>query len=129
MQNEFPNNELAYLSANPIQLDHQGRYTGSGGVAYTILKDTQVHTDFLYGDGLRAGFANLEQLPSYWTANVGVEHVWHLRGGGISALKLRVDCLNLFDEVYEIRNGTGLGIAAPAYGARRALYAGITAVF
>jgi outer membrane receptor protein involved in Fe transport len=129
VQNEFPNNELAYLAANPIQLDHQGRLTGSGGVAYTILKDTQIHSDFLYGDGLRAGFANLEKLPSYWTANVGVEHVWHLRGAGVSALKLRVDCLNLFDEIYEIRNGTGLGIAAPAYGQRRALYAGITAVF
>ena len=32
---EFPNNELAYVSANSIQLDHQGRFTGSGGVSYT----------------------------------------------------------------------------------------------
>lgn len=129
VQNEFPTNELGYLANNDIQLDHQGRYTGSGGVAYTILKDTQVHTDFLYGNGLRAGFANLEQLAPYWTANAGVEHVWRVHAAGVSELKLRVDCLNLFDQVYEIRNGTGLGIAAPAYGARRALYAGITAVF
>jgi outer membrane receptor protein involved in Fe transport len=129
VENEFPNNELAYLSANDIQLDHQGRYTGSGGVSYAFLKDTRVYTDFLYGNGLRAGFANLEQLPAYWTDNVGVEHVWHLHSAGISELKLRFDCLNLFDEVYEIRNGTGLGIAAPAYGPRRAFYAGITAVF
>ena len=34
VENEFPNNELAYLSANPIQLDHQGRFTGSGGISY-----------------------------------------------------------------------------------------------
>jgi len=29
----------------------------------------------------------------------------------------------------QIRNGTGIGIAAPAYGPRRAFYGGITAVF
>jgi outer membrane receptor protein involved in Fe transport len=129
VENEFPNNELAYLSANNIQLDHQGRFTGSGGVSYTFLKDTRLYTDVLYGNGLRAGFANLEKLSAYWTDNVGVEHVWHLHSAGVSELKLRFDCLNLFDRVYEIRNGTGLGIAAPAYGPRRAFYAGITAVF
>ena len=129
VENEFPNNELAYLAAHPMQLDHQGRFTGSGGVSYTLLKDTRLYSDFLYGDGLRAGFANLEKFGPYWTDNVGVEHVWHLHSAGISEVKLRFDCLNLFDRVYEIRNGTGVGIAAPAYGPRRAFYAGITAAF
>ncbi len=94
-----------------------------------MLKDTRLHTDFLYGNGLRTGFANLEKNPSYVTVNAGVEHVWHLHSAGISELKLRFDCLNLFDQVVELRDGTGLGIAAPAYGPRRAFYAGITAVF
>jgi outer membrane receptor protein involved in Fe transport len=129
MENEFPNNELAYLSANSIQLDHQGRLTGSGGVSYTFLADTQIHTDFLYGNGLRAGFANLEKLSSYLTDSVGVEHVWHFQSLTISQLKLRFDGLNVFDRVYEIRNGTGIGIAAPAYGPRRAFYIGATAVY
>jgi outer membrane receptor protein involved in Fe transport len=129
VENEFPNNEAAYLSSYPIQLDHQGRFTGSGGVSYTFLKDTRLYSDFLYGDGLRAGFANLEKLPAYWTDNIGVEHVWHLHSRGIRELRLRFDCLNLFDRVYEIRNGTGVGIAAPAYGPRRAFYGGITAAF
>ncbi len=128
-QYEFPNNELAYVSANSIQLDHQSLFTGSGGVSYTFLKNTRLYTDLLYGNGLRAGFANLEKLAAYWTENVGVEHVWHLHSGAVSQLKLRVDCLNLFDHVYEIRNGSGIGIAAPAYGPRRAFYAGLTAVF
>ena len=128
---EFPNNELAYVSANSIQLDHQARFTGSGGVSYTYLKDTRIYTDFLYGNGLRSGFANLDKLPAYWTANLGIEHTFHLhsRAIGIGAIKLRFDCLNLFDKVYEIRDGTGIGIAAPAYGPRRAFYGGITAVF
>ncbi len=65
------------------------------------------------------------------TVNAGVEHIFHLasRPLGIRELKVRFDCLNLFDEVYELRNGTGIGIAAPAYGPRRAFYAGITATF
>jgi outer membrane receptor protein involved in Fe transport len=129
VQNEFPNNELDYLSHHDIQLDHQGRYTSSGGLSYIFLKDNRAYADFLYGNGLRAGFANLEKLPAYATANIGVEHIWHLHSRGIKELKLRFDCLNLFDEVYEIRNGTGIGIAAPAYGERRAFYGGLTAVF
>jgi outer membrane receptor protein involved in Fe transport len=129
VENEFPNNELAYLSTNSIQLDHQGRFTGSGGLSYTFLENTRVHTDLLYGNGLRAGFANLEKLPSYITDNVGVEHVWHLQSSALRQLKLRFDGLNVFDRVYEIRNGTGIGIAAPAYGPRRAFYAGFVAVY
>jgi outer membrane receptor protein involved in Fe transport len=129
VENEFPNNELAYVSGNSIQLDHQGKLTGSGGVAYTFFKNTRLYTDVLYGNGLRAGFANLDKLPAYWTENVGVEYAWHLHSGVISQLKLRFDCLNVFDHVYEIRDGTGIGIAAPAYGPRRAFYGGLTAVF
>jgi outer membrane receptor protein involved in Fe transport len=128
-QYEFPNNELAYVSANSIQLDHQGQFTGSGGVSYTFLKDTRLYTDLLYGNGLRAGFANLEKLSAYWTANIGVEHIWHLHSAGLRALKLRFDCLNLLDQVYEIRDGTGIGIAAPAYGPRRAFYAGLSVIW
>ena len=106
-------------------------FTGSGGVAYILLKDTRIHTDLLYGNGLRAGFANLEKLSAYWTVDAGIEHAFHLPSKplGIRELKLRIDCLNLLDQVFEIRNGTGLGIARPAYGPRRAFYAGITATF
>jgi outer membrane receptor protein involved in Fe transport len=129
VENEFPNNELDYLTAHPMQLDHQGRFTGSGGVTYTLFKDTKLYSDFLYGDGLRAGFANQIKLGPYWTDNVGVEHVWHLQSKGIREVKLRFDCLNLFDRAYELRNGTGVGIAAPAYGPRRAFYGGITLAF
>ena len=82
VENEFPDNESAYLVEHPFQLDHQGRFTGSGGFCYTFPKDTRLYSDFLYGDGLRAGFANLEKLPAYWTDNVGVEHVWHLHSSG-----------------------------------------------
>jgi len=129
VENEFADNALAYIATHSIQLDHQGRYTGSGGIADECAKDTKVYSDLLYGNGLRAGFANLVKLPAYWTDNVGVEHVWHLNAHGIKELKLRCDCINVFNTVYEIRNGTGVGIAAPAYGPRRGYYGGLTLGF
>jgi outer membrane receptor protein involved in Fe transport len=129
VENEFANNALAYLAANSIQLDHQGRYTGSGGAAYSLTKDTRLHTDILYGNGLRAGFANLDKLPAYWEDNVGIEHVWHFNSKEIHELRIRFDCLNVFNTVAEIRNGTGVGIAAPAYAPRRGYYGGLTLVF
>jgi len=129
VENEFADNALAYIADNPIQLDHQGRYTGSGGVAYEYFNNTKIHSDFLYGNGLRAGFANLVKLPAYWTENVGVEHVWRLNSIAFKELRLRFDCINVFNTVYVIRNGTGVGIAAPAYGPRRGYYGGLTLVF
>ena len=129
VQFEFPSDELAYIAAHSIQLDHQGKYTGSGGVAYTLWKNTRLHADFLYGNGLRAGFANLEKLPAYGTENVGVVHVFHLPSRRIKELRLRFDCLNILNENYEIRDGSGLGIAAPAYGPRRAFYGGLSVGF
>jgi outer membrane receptor protein involved in Fe transport len=129
VENEFPNNELAYLTTNHMQLDHQGRFTGSGGVSYDLLKNFRVHADFLYGSGLRAGFANMKELSPYCPVNLGLEYAWKMRAAGIRQLKLRFDCLNVLDESYELRNGTGVGIAAPAYGPRRAFYGGISAFF
>jgi outer membrane receptor protein involved in Fe transport len=129
VENEFPNDLLTYLTTNHMQLDHQGRFTGSGGISYELLKNLRVYSDFLYGSGLRAGFANKVELSPYCPVNVGLEYTWKVRAAGIRQLKLRFDCLNILDEPYELRNGTGVGIAAPAYGARRAFYGGLTMAF
>jgi outer membrane receptor protein involved in Fe transport len=129
VENEFPDNELGYLTTRHMQLDHQGRFTGSGGVSYDLLKNLRVHADFLYGSGLRAGFANEEELSPYCPVNLGIQYTHNMHAVGIRQLRLRFDCLNVLDEPYELRNGTGVGIAAPAYGPRRAFYGGITAVF
>lgn len=129
VENEIPNNELAYLESNPMQLDHQGRFTGSGGVSYALLKNLQLNADFLYGSGLRAGFANMTELRPYCPVNLGVEYTWNTHAAEIRQLKLRFDCLNVLDEEYELRNGTGVGIAAPAWGPRQSFYGGLTAVF
>ena len=40
-------------------------------------------------------------------------------------LTVQFAVVNLFDKVYVIRSGTGIGVFAPQYGQRRGLYAGL----
>jgi hypothetical protein len=44
-------------------------------------------------------------------------------------LTVRFDVVNLFDAVYEIRDGSGIGVFAPQYGARRGFLAGVSQKF
>ncbi len=49
--------------------------------------------------------------------------------GIYKGLELRLDIINLFDQIYQIRNGTGVGVGAPQYGPRRTVLAGVTQRF
>jgi len=42
---------------------------------------------------------------------------------------VRFDIVNLFDRNYEIRTGTGVGVGAPQFGARRSYYVGFSKEF
>jgi outer membrane receptor protein involved in Fe transport len=42
---------------------------------------------------------------------------------------VRLDVINLFDEVYQIRDGSGVGVFAPQYGPRRGFFVGLTKQF
>jgi len=39
-----------------------------------------------------------------------------------TAVKIRFDVVNLFDKVYELRDGSGIGVGAPQFGQRRGFY-------
>lgn len=124
-QYQFANDELAYIARHFIPLDHESSYTVSAGVSYA-WKDNRVYTDILYGSGLRAGFANLQKEPQYYPVNVGFEHMFHPGVSGLHDVRFRFDIVNVFDQVYQLRNGTGVGVGAPQYGQRRGFYAGLT---
>jgi len=83
--------------------------------------------DMLYGSGLRRGFANSDHLPSYATMNLGLLQAFDLPGVG--KIEGRLAVVNLFDKTYELRDGTGIGVGAPQFGPRRALYAGLSKSF
>ena len=44
-------------------------------------------------------------------------------------LTLRFDVVNVFDTIYQIRSGTGIGVFAPQYGPWRAFFAGLSQKF
>ena len=39
---------------------------------------------------------------------------------------VRFDVVNLFDKIYEIRDGSGIGVFAPQFGPRRGFFVGIS---
>jgi outer membrane receptor protein involved in Fe transport len=130
-QFNFTQQELDYIADHYIHLDHEQEFTASGGVSY-LWRDTRLSADFIEGSGLRADqilpggvdIPNGGHLPYYTQVNAGTSHVFHLASAG--TLTARLDVINVFDKIYEIRNGTGVGVGAPQYGARRGLFVGVS---
>ncbi len=118
----FAPEELAAIAAGYIHLDHDQRWTGSAGLTET-LAGTTFSLDALVGSGLRAGFINSDHLPSSVQLNAGAHRNFAL--DGLGELNATVTVLNLLDKVYEIRDGTGVGVGAPQWGIRRSLYVGL----
>ncbi|HEY6453791.1 MAG TPA: TonB-dependent receptor [Steroidobacteraceae bacterium] len=133
-QFNFDADALAYITDHYIHLDHEQQVTASGGVSYA-WSGTRFSADMLLGSGLRSDLSlpdggsipNGDHLPYYTQVNFGVEHDFERQG--LHGLTARIDVINLLDKVYEIRNGTGVGVGAPQYGPRRGLFLGVTQSF
>ena len=129
----FAPDELAAIAANRIFTDHSQRWTASGGASYALKDGIGTLTptvDFIYGDGLRTAGAlpNGGKLPSYFTANVGIAQ--SLDGPGVlKGVEVRFDVINAFDRIYQIRDGSGVGVGAPQFGQRRGVFAGVRKTF
>jgi outer membrane receptor protein involved in Fe transport len=130
--------ELQYINSHWIYTDHTQLVTGSAGAAYQFcgrastpnemwwssLCGTKLSADMIYGSGLRAGDANIGTESPYAQFNAGISHEFEIPDG--KPLTVRFDVVNLFDTVYQIRSGTGIGVFAPQYGPRRGFYVGIS---
>ena len=124
-QFQFDPGDLAYIADHYIPLDHQQIATVSAGASYLWL-GTRFSTDLIYGSGLRKDGAmpNGDHVPGYVQVNVGVSRSFDL--DGLKAITARFDVINLFDEKYEIRDGSGIGVGAPQWGARRGFFFGLS---
>jgi outer membrane receptor protein involved in Fe transport len=116
--------EYAYLLTHYHYTDDMQMWTGSAGAAYR-WDQTLFSINMKYGSGLPSGFANSTFNQPYTTANVGIAHEFAGLAGA-KPLTVRFDVVNIFDKIYEIRDGSGIGVFAPQYGARRGYYAGIS---
>ena len=130
-QFNFDPGDLAYIANHWIYLDHDQHYTASTGASYR-WGPSRITVDALYGSGLRAQdtvnvIPNGRELPGYVQVNASLSHRFErLRGGPLEA---RLDIINLFDEKYLIRDGTGVGVGQPQWGARRGVFVGLTKNF
>ena len=125
-QFNFDPDELAYIDSHAIILDHQPLYGGAAGVNWRLAAYTFA-ADGIYSSGLRAGFADTEQLPQVYQVNLSAERSFHVPGVGLLTNRLAV--LNVLDRVNLIRPAEGIGIFQSAYGPRRTLYDTITLQF
>ena len=119
-----------YLLTNWHYTDDMQMMTGSAGASYRWYGNL-FSTSVIYGSGQRAGdlsdgvAPNSLTTPPYVIVNAGVsrEIKW---SADFKPMTLRFDIVNLLDKVYELRDGSGIGVFAPQFGARRGFYVGVS---
>lgn len=126
-QYNFSNDKLAYIRNHYVHLDHDQTYTLSGGGTYEIYDATTAGVDMHFGSGLRNGFANTSHPPAHGTLDASMEHRFGLVEHKETSVRLGV--INLFNSAYQLRSGTGIGVGAPQYGARRSLFVTVSQGF
>jgi outer membrane receptor protein involved in Fe transport len=120
----FGADELAFIANHYVFTDHAQQLTASAGASY-LWNGTRFSASMIYGSGLRSGDFNTDHVPSYTQVNAGISHEF-LFPGWTKPTTLRFDVVNLFDKIYEIRDGSGIGVFAPQFGPRRGFYFGIS---
>jgi outer membrane receptor protein involved in Fe transport len=141
-QFNFTQAALDYVANHYVYLDHDQRISVSAGASY-LWRGTRFGGDLIYGSGLRAdlplttpiqtpdgplgAIPNGAELPAYAQVNLALSHRFeHVPTGPV---EVRLDVINVFDTVYQIRNGSGIGVFAPQYGPRRGFFFGLTKEF
>ena len=137
--------EFQYLQTHWVYTDHTQLVTASAGAAYQfcgrpayatrlsaacrerqdVVVREKLSADMIYGSGLRAGDANISTVPPYTQFNVGIAREFLLPNDP-KPMTVRLDIVNLFDTVYLIRDGSGIGVFAPQYGPRRGFFVGVS---
>ena len=131
--------DAAYVQNHWIYLDHDQTVSGTFGISYTFKESkktaTRTYVDAIYGSGLRqdataadgSNIPNGASVPAYYSINLGVEQSFTLSKDKV--LKARLDAVNLTDNIYELRSGTGVGVNAAQYGERLGFFGSISFVF
>ncbi len=127
-QFNFTPQQLAYIAGNYIYTDHSQWVTGSAGLSYN-WQGTRFGADLIYGSGLRTNstIPNGATVTPYTQVNFTISRRFDNAPGG--PLEVSINLINAFDRVYQIRSGSGVGVFAPQYGPRRAIYAALRKFF
>lgn len=127
-QSLFSADDLAYIFNHYIATDHDQLITSSFGASY-VWWGTRFSLDFLAASGLRRTVLhpNDSTVRPYQVANVSISRKFNWPAFG--PMEARLDVKNLWDERYQIRDGSGLGVFAPQWGLRNGIFAGIRKEF
>ncbi len=127
----FNATDYNYINNHYIYLDHSQSFTGSMGLSYKITQtETTPYLEMICGSGLRTStdtVPNGASVPAYDSVNLGFRQGF--KWANMPNLSARFDVINVGDQIYQIRNGSGVGVFAPQYGQRRSFYAGVTYSF
>jgi len=132
--------DLAYVQNHYVYLDHDQRYSASAGLSYRFKEGREASTltyiDIVSGSGLRQDGGGFEEgpgsnpipngasVPDYYSLNVGAEQTFKITRKQF--LKARLDLVNLTDNTYELRSGSGIGVNAAQYGMRRGIFGSLS---
>ncbi|MFI4889341.1 MAG: TonB-dependent receptor [Steroidobacterales bacterium] len=125
-QFNFSAEELQFIDAHSILLDHQPAVGVSAGVSYSD-RGYAYSADAIYSSGLAGGFADTQTLPQVLQFNASLQRSF--APAGRPPVDLRISVLNLLDRINEIRSVHGIGIFQAAYAPRRTVYGTITLHF
>jgi outer membrane receptor protein involved in Fe transport len=131
-----------YAQTHFIYTDHNQFVTASAGAVYqfcgrpaTVAETfgsgglwwcgTKLSADMIYGSGLRSGDANISTVPAYTQVNVGIKREFLLPNDPMP-MTVRFDVVNVFDQIYEIREAGGIGVFASQFGPRRGFFLGVS---
>jgi outer membrane receptor protein involved in Fe transport len=134
----FDPTDAAYVRDHWIALDHDQRVTGSFGASYLWKRSegsSRIYVDALYGSGLRTDatapdgsvIPNGGTVPAYYSVGIGFEETFQIRGK--EHLKARLDVVNLTDNTYLLRDGSGVGVNAAQYGMRLGFFGTLSYAF
>ena len=134
----FDPTDAAYVRDHWIALDHDQRVTGSFGASYLWKRSegsSRIYVDALYGSGLRTDatapdgsvIPNGGTVPAYYSVGIGFEETFRIRGK--EHLKARLDVVNLTDNTYLLRDGSGVGVNAAQYGMRLGFFGTLSYAF
>ena len=123
--------DLAYISNHYIYTDHAQIWTGAAGASY-LWDGTRFSASMIYASGLRTDLVfpdgsdvpNGAHVPAYTVVNLGISHEFATPRE--KPVTVRFDVVNVFDKIYAIRDGSGIGVFAPQYGERRGFFVGIS---
>lgn len=137
---EGPGTRFNYTQNHWIYLDHDQTVTGSFGADYKWKHSwggSRVFVDALYGSGLRQDgggtipgggpIPNGGTVPAYYSVSLGGEETFKLSGKQM--LKARLDVVNVTDNSYELRSGTGVGVNAAQFGERLGFFGTLSYAF